>query len=224
MKDFILATVLGASLTFCCAAAAEDYIMTPGDHLQIYVLNHPDISSTRANSDSSYLVRPDGKVEFPLIGTVDTTGKTVEQFTGELTARLSEYIVEPNITVNVSRLGTTRVFVLGEVRNPGLHELTKGHRVLDALGAAGSFTEKAAKKNIYLIRDGKEETMQKIKLNDFLYKGDTSQNLVLKEGDCLYLTGNHKMNFLKDIIPLITGASIIYDNWREGQHYKKIDK
>ena len=224
MKKYLLAAVLGLALTFCGAAAADDYIMTPGDHLQIYVLNHPDISSTRANSDSSYLVRPDGKVEFPLIGTIDTTDKTVEQFTRELTERLSEYIVKPDVTVNVSRLGTTRVFVLGEVRNPGLHELTKGHRVLDALGAAGSFTEKAAKKNIFLIRDGKEETMQKIKLNDFLYKGDTKQNIVLREGDCLYLTGNHKLNFLKDIMPFIVGVSSAYDNWREAKHYKHIDR
>ena len=64
MKKLLLAAVLGAALTFTnVAAAADDYIMTPGDQLQIYVLGHPDISSTRANSDSSYTVRPDGKLD-----------------------------------------------------------------------------------------------------------------------------------------------------------------
>ena len=221
MKKYLLAAVLGLALTFCGAAAAEEYIMTPGDSLQIYVLNHPDLSSTRANADSAYTVRPDGKVEFPLIGTIDCNGKTVTQFTEELKARLSEYIIDPDITVNVHRLGTTRVFVLGEVHKPGMHELTKGHRVLDALGAAGSFTEKAAKKNIFLIRDGKEETMQRIKLNDFLYKGDTTQNIVLKEGDCLYLTGNHKLNFLKDIAPFLFGVGSTWNNIDEARSRHK---
>ena len=221
MKKYVLATVLGLALTFCGAAAAEEYIMTPGDSLQIYVLDHPDLSSTRANADSSYVVRPDGKVEFPLIGTIDTTGKTVTQFTAELKARLSEYIVNPDITVNVAKLGTTRVFVLGEVNKPGMHELTKGHRVLDALGAAGSFTEKAAKKNIFLIREGKEETMQKIKLNDFLYKGDTKQNIVLQEGDCLYLTGNHNLNFLKDVAPFLFGVGAAWNNVDEARSRHK---
>ncbi len=221
MKKVMAALLLGAALTLCNVAAAEDYLMTPGDQLQIYVLDHPDLSSTRANADSAYVVRPDGKVEFPLIGTIDCTGKTVTQFTEELKARLSEYIINPDVTVNVFKLGTTRVFVLGEVKNPGVHELSKGHRVLDALGAAGSFTEKAAKKNIFLIRDGKEETLQKIRLNDFLYKGDTSQNIVLKEGDCLYLTGNHKLNFLKDIAPFIWGIASAYDNIDEARSRHK---
>ena len=224
MKKLVAALTLGAMLTFSGIAAAEEYIMTPGDQLQIYVLDHPDLSSTRANNDSSYVVRPDGKLEFPLIGTVDTTGKTVSRFTDELTQRLSEYIINPNITVNVAKLGTTRVFVLGEVKNPGMHELQKGHRLLDALGAAGSFTEKAAKKNVFLIRDGREETMTKLNLNKFLYSGDMSQNVLLQEGDCIYLTGNHKLNFLKDIMPFISGASSVYVNWREGKHYRKIDK
>lgn len=224
MKKYVLAAVLGVLLTcssLTAAAPTNDYIMTPGDSLQIYVLDHPDLSSTRANADSSYVVRPDGKVEFPLIGTIDTTGKTVSQFTEELKARLSEYIVNPDITVNVAKLGTTRVFVLGEVNKPGMHELTKGHRVLDALGAAGSFTEKAAKKNIFLIREGKEETMQKIKLNDFLYKGDTKQNIVLQEGDCLYLTGNHKLNFLKDIAPFLFGVGAAWNDVDEARSRHK---
>ncbi len=221
MKKMMAALLLGAALTLTNVAAAEEYFMTPGDALQIYVLDHPDLSSTRANADSAYTVRPDGKVEFPLVGTIDCNGKTVTQFTEELKTRLSEFVINPDVTVNVARLGTTRVFVLGEVSKPGLHERTKGHRVSDALGAAGSFTDKAAKKNIFLIREGREETMQKIKLNDFLYKGDTTQNLVLQEGDCLYLTGNHKLNFLKDILPFIVGVGSAWNNIDEARSRHK---
>ena len=98
MKKFLLAAVLGLALTFCGAAAAEEYIMTPGDQLQIYVLGHEDLSTRRNTSDTTssyYVVRPDGKLDFPLIGTIDTTGKTIPEFTQELKEKLSEYIIDP---------------------------------------------------------------------------------------------------------------------------------
>lgn len=198
MKKTIAALLLGAALTLTNAAAAGEYIMTPGDQLQIYVLGHPDISSTRANTDSAYTVRPDGKLNFPLVGEIDVNGLTVYEFTQLLTKELSEYIINPNITVNVAKLGTTRVFVLGEVSRQGAYELTKSHRVMDALGAAGGFTQKAAKKNIYLVRNvgTPEENVQKLNILNYMKKGDMSQNLVLQEGDCLFLTSNHKFTLM----------------------------
>ena len=218
MKKYLLAAVLGLALTFCGAAAAEEYIMTPGDQLQIYVLGHPDISSTRANNDSAYTVRPDGKLNFPLVGEIDVNGLTVFEFTNLLTKELSEYIINPKITVNVAKLGTTRVFVMGEVKNQGMYELSKSHRVLDALGAAGGFTQKAAKKDIYLVRNGvrEEDRVQKLNILNYMKKGDMSQNLVLQEGDCLFLTSNHKIS-LADILLIANRAS---DTWYDVKYIK----
>ena len=211
MKKLIAALLLGAALTLINVAAAAEYIMTPGDQLQIYVLGHPDISSTRASSDSSYTVRPDGKLNFPLVGEIDVNGLTVYEFTQLLTKELSEYIINPKITVNVAKLGTTRVFVMGEVSKQGMHELTKSHRVLDALGAAGGFTQKAAKKNIFLVRNvgTPEENVQKINVLNYMKKGDMSQNVVLQEGDCLYLTSNHKVT----LMDIALFASRAIDSW-----------
>ena len=213
MKKIAAALALCAALTFGGTAAAEEYIMCPGDQLQIYVLGHPDISSTRANNDSSYTVRPDGKMNFPLVGEIDVNGMTVFEFTQLLTKELSEYIINPKITVNVAKLGTTRVFVMGEVNKQGMFELTKSHRVLDALGAAGGFTQKAAKKDIYLVRNAgrPEEIVQKLNINNYMRKGDMSQNLVLHEGDCLYLTSNHKITF-QDIALFASRAATSWYN------------
>ncbi|MBP3264564.1 MAG: polysaccharide export protein [Acidaminococcaceae bacterium] len=203
MKKIAAALALCAALTFSGVAAAEEYIMSPGDQLQIYVLGHEDISSRRNSTDVSFIVRPDGRLDFPLVGEIDTTGLTVYEFTNLLTKELAEYIIDPKVTVNIAKLGTTRVFVLGEVKKAGMFELTKGHRVLDALGAAGGFTAKAAKKNIFLIRNGQEDNIEKLNFNNYLKKGDASQNLVLNEGDCLYLTANGKVNFFTEILPAI---------------------
>ena len=213
MKKIAAALALCAALTFSGVAAAEEYIMSPGDQLQIYVLGHEDISSTRANNDSSYTVRPDGKMNFPLVGEIDVNGMTVFEFTKLLTKELSEYIINPKITVNVAKLGTTRVFVMGEVNKQGMYELTKSHRVLDALGAAGGFTQKAAKKDIYLVRNAgrPEEIVQKLNINNYMRKGDLSQNLVLHEGDCLYLTSNHKITFQDIALFASRAATTWYD-------------
>ena len=219
MKKTIAALLLGAALTLTNVAAAAEYIMTPGDQLQIYVLGHPDISSTRASSDTAYTVRPDGKLNFPLVGEIDVNGLTVFEFTKLLTNELSEYIINPKITVNVAKLGTTRVFVMGEVSKQGMYELSKSHRVMDALGAAGGFTQKAAKKDIYLIRNvgSSEENVQKLNILNYMKKGDMSQNLVLQEGDCLFLTSNHKFS-LSDIALF---ASRVASTW---YHVDRIEK
>ncbi len=210
MKKIFAALTLGVALSVCSVAAAEEYILTSGDQLQIYVMGHADISSSDSNRSSSYIVRPDGKFEFPLIGVVETKGKTVSELERELCVRLSEYIIDPAITINIATMGTTRVFVLGEVKKAGMFELTKSHRVLDALGAAGGFTERAAKKNVFLIREGREETLQKLNFNNYLKKGDISQNIVLQEGDCLYLTSNGKISFIKDIVPALKNITNIW--------------
>ena len=218
MKKTILALGLAASLSaFSLTADAAnaqnttDYIMCPGDVLQVIVYGHEDLSTpANASNSSPYVVRPDGKVSFPLIGDVDVTGKTVAQFREELANRFSQYLVTPSISVNVMKLGTTRVYVLGEIKRPGLYELEKSHKVIDALAKAEGFTEKSGKKNVFLVRAGSTE-VEKLNINNFLTKGDQKGNVVLNEGDCLYLTSNHKILFSKDIMPFLTGAYYIQE-------------
>jgi len=206
MKRLILTLLCLLLLSLGSVASAEDYIMSPGDKLMITVTGYDEYSSKSGAMDTAYVVRPDGKLSFPLIGTIDTTGKTVQDFTSELAYKLSEYLVDPDVSVNIIQLGTTRVFVLGEVNKPGMYELTKSHRMLDAIGAANGFTKDAAKKRVYLVHYGDTKTEQatKLNLNDYLTKSDSSQNVVLKEGDCLYLTSNGRFSFNTDLLPWIS--------------------
>lgn len=211
MKKTVLALTLATALCLLAPAQAQvtDYIMCPGDVLQVVVYGHEDLSTMAGNTQNSpYVVRPDGRVSFPLIGDVDTTGLTVAQFRTELAQRFSKYLLNPQITVNVVKLGTTRVYVLGEIQKPGLYELSKGHSVLDAIGSAGGFTEKSAKKNIFLVRAGSTE-VEKLNINNYLMKADQKENVVLNEGDCLYLTSNHKVIFSKDILPFLSAGYYI---------------
>ena len=148
-------------------------------------------------------------MSFPLIGELDITGLTVNQFTKTLEQRLSEYLVNPQVTVNIAQLGTTRVYVLGEVNKPGLYELNKSHKVLDAIGAANGFTKDAAKKKVFLVHKDQQGKPIKVNLNDILKKGDISQNYTLAEGDLLYLTGNGRIDFGRDIMPFISAGYMV---------------
>lgn len=205
MKKIIISMFFAIMLLFSSGVQAQEYIMSPGDQLDILFMGHPDLSSDPKSTTSKYIVRPDGKIAFPLVGDVDTRGLTIPQFTEKLQTEFAEYLRDPQITVSLIKLGTTRVFVFGEVRKAGLHELTKSHRVMDAIGMAEGFTKDAAKKKIFLIRQGQSDAPIIVNFNNLLTKGEMNQNYVMNEGDALYLTGNGRIDFARDIMPFVSG-------------------
>lgn len=206
------------------------YSMRSGDQLEIIVYGHDDISTSSqtgasgmvatnysASGRNVYVVRPDGKLDFPLIGEMDVDGKSVTQVREELTTQLAEYIKNPRVSVNISKWGTTRVYVLGEVKNPGLYELDKSRRILDAIGKAGAYTKDAAKRKVFLIHQEHQGEPIKIDLIKMLREGDMSQNYELREGDVVYLNDNGRIDFVRDIVPFIS-AIYMGTNIKENLH------
>lgn len=207
LKKSILALAAVTAL-WTGTACAEEYYMRPGDELNIVVTQQQDLGNSSTNQ-SPFVVRPDGNVSFPLVGEIHAEGMTVSQFTDVLQQGLSRYIVDPDVSVNISKLGRVRVYVFGEVRKPGAVELDKGHTVIDAIGAAQGFTRDTAKKKIYLIHQDQPKSLIPINLNNMLKTGDMSQNLVMREGDILYLTKNHRIDFARDIAPIFSSIYMI---------------
>lgn len=209
MKYKILSS-LAVLTALAYAAMATDYTLRPGDQLSIVVAQQEDMSTSVANSSvTPYQVRPDGKVSVPLVGEVDADGMTVGQFTDTLRQGLAKYIIHPDVTVNIIKLGGIRVYVFGEVNKPGVYELTKSHRVIDAIGAASGFNWDTAKKKIFLIHQDDPEKAIPINLNHILQTGDMRENYEMREGDILYLTKNSRINFARDIAPIFNSAYMI---------------
>ena len=207
LKKSILALAAVTALWTGTACAEENY-MRPGDELNIVVTQQQDLGNSSTNQ-SPFVVRPDGNVSFPLVGEIHAEGMTVSQFTAVLQQGLSRYIVDPDVSVNISKLGRVRVYVFGEVRKPGAVELDKGHTVIDAIGAAQGFTRDTAKKKIFLIHQDQPKSLIPINLNNMLKTGDMSQNVTLREGDILYLTKNHRIDFARDIAPIFSSIYMI---------------
>lgn len=182
-----VATTLFATMTvFLCtalyavpaAAAAEtEYRIGPEDVLQISVWREEAL-------DREVLVRPDGGISFPLAGDVMAAGKTIEELQQELTKRISRYISEPVVTVSVAEVAGYRVYVLGQVRNPGQFVVGRYVDVLQALTLAGGLTPFAAQNDIKIVRreDGREVVLP-FRYADAKKGRKLQQNVVLRSDD-----------------------------------------
>lgn len=190
-------------------ATTGEYLMRSGDQLQIVVYGHEDLSTRPGVSYTPYVVRPDGKLAMPLIGDVNCQNRTVPEVTQEITNRLAEYIIDPQVTINITKLGTTRVYVLGEVRQQGLYELEKSHNLIDAVAKAGGFTQKSAKRKVYVVRKGMEDFVTQVDMKDLLQKGFQKGNIELQEGDAVYIGSNHKIGLQN----ILTAVYSIVNSW-----------
>jgi polysaccharide export outer membrane protein len=153
---WIAVTIFAASSAFAQSSARSDsYVIAPGDRLSISVLEDPALNQT-------VLVRPDGFISLPLAGSVRAAGETPESLQAQLRRSFSRDFVEPpTVTVSLVALGdvideTPRVYVLGQVAQPGVLLLERPLDLLQALALAGGPGVFAAKSRIQLRRRGIE--------------------------------------------------------------------
>ena len=165
------------------AAVGPDYRIGPGDSLQIYVWQNPDLSVTVP-------VRQDGRVSTPLVEDMLAAGKTPSELARDIEKVLSEYVRSPkvNVFVLIAVSALSQVKVTGQVKTPGALPYHEGMTVLDAVLAVGGLTDFAAGNRAKVVRtgDGKEQEI-KIRLDRLLEKGDMSQNIALRPGDVLLI-------------------------------------
>lgn len=145
-------------------------------------------SSNQVNvSGVSYLVYPEGYIDFPVLGKIETNGKTLEELKNELILKLKKYIIEPTVSV---RYENYRITVLGEVNKPGEYLIPSGKTtLLNALGLAGDLTIYGKRDNILIVREHNgERTQAYINLTDANFIN--SPYYYLKQNDVVYVTPN----------------------------------
>ena len=157
----------------------DDYVIGPGDTLQVFVWRNPELSLTLP-------VRPDGKISTPLVEDMVAVGKSPSKLARDIEERLTEYVRQPQVNVIVTEAVSTysQVKVVGQVRTPQALPYREGLRVLDIVLATGGPTDYAAPNRSRIVRQANGKTTEvRVKLGDLLNKGDVSQNLELKPGD-----------------------------------------
>ena len=189
----LLALSIGAFAAFGCAAqeqvdssvAAADsqnsnYLIGPGDTLQVFVWGQPNLSVTVP-------VRPDGRVTTPLIEDIEAVGKTPTQLAREMEGVLSEFIRSPQVNVIPQRfVGTfaSQIRVLGQVTKPGAVPYRERMTLLDVMSEVGGLTRFAAGNRSRLVRmvDGRSKETR-LRLHDLLNRGKIEENVVMQPGD-----------------------------------------
>src|SRR5687767_3487364 len=194
MPRLLLALTLGALLLIrpLTAQSAGDYVIGPQDVLTIAVFEQADLGG-------KYAVELDGSFTFPLIGRVKAGGMTIRDFEGVLKERLADgFFKNPQVTVAIEQYRSQRVFVTGEVRNPGAYALTGDMTLIEALAKAGSTTQTASDE-VVVVRGGKgaditlgtdgEEGKEKIRINLKALQSGTggATNIDLRDGDTIYV-------------------------------------
>jgi polysaccharide export outer membrane protein len=165
--------------------SAGQYIIGPGDTLNIFVWRNPDLST-------KVPVRPDGRISIPLIDDIDCTGKTPTQLAADIQERLKRFITDPRVTVMVSSFFGAyeqQVRVVGEAVTPKAVPYKAHMTILDAMIEVGGLTQYAAGNRTTIVRhnpDGKQ-TILHVDLADLLKDGDVEDNVELRPGDIIII-------------------------------------
>jgi polysaccharide export outer membrane protein len=198
-KTLLALTLFGASLPLWAQAPAApaapatapatpavtdpDYLIGPGDTLQVFVWRNPELSVTVP-------VRPDGKISTPLVEDMSASGKTPSQLARDMEGVLSEFVRSPQVNVIVTQAlsSFSAVKVVGQVVRPQVVPYRKGLRVLDVVLACGGVSDFAAPNRAKIVRTaGGKQSEIKVRLGKLLNGGELDQNFELEPGDVLII-------------------------------------
>ncbi len=164
-----------------------EYKLGPADIISVTVWDHPELTipagSQRSAEQAGNMVANDGSIYFPYVGVVRVEGKTLTETRDLLTHELSKYIEDVKLDVRVAEFNHKRVYVVGEVKNPSVRNITYiPPTMLEMINRSGGFTEEADRRNITLTRADKTYRVDLLALYE---NGDSSQNVLLEPGDVI---------------------------------------
>jgi polysaccharide export outer membrane protein len=192
MLAYLLVVIVAVLPLLATGQEEATYVIGAEDVLDIKVWGHEDLSR-------SVIVSADGYFSFPLIERVRAAGLTVRQLENQIATLLDkDYIVNPQVSVNVSEYKSKKVFILGEITRPGAYYLSKTDTLLEIISKAGGVTANAGRE-IMIVRPTSESSVQQpigldsknseiIKVDlQALLSGDVSENVDVQNNDTIYV-------------------------------------
>lgn len=165
-------------------AGAPDYLIGPGDALNIQVWRNPEVSTT-------VTVRPDGKINSPLVDDMVAANKTPTQLERDLEKHLAKFIQDPIVTVMVTGFSgpyTQQIRVIGQATKPQALQYREKMSLMDVMIAVGGITDFAAGNKATIVRSyGGKRQQFSVRLEDLIRGGDISANVEMMPGDVLVI-------------------------------------
>lgn len=165
------------------ATADYNYLVGPGDNLNIIVWRNPELSMTVP-------VRPDGKVTTPLVDELIAQGKTSSQIARDVEKSLSKFVRDPIVTVIVtSFVGpySEQIRVVGEAAKPQFLPYKQKMTLLDVMIAVGGLTDFADGNAASILRASEGDKQYGVRIKDLIKRGDMSANVEMKPGDVVII-------------------------------------
>ncbi|MCL5280968.1 MAG: polysaccharide biosynthesis/export family protein [Planctomycetes bacterium] len=166
---------------------AERYVVQPPDELELRCAQVPEVNMQRQR------VRPDGKISFEVLGDFEVAGKTPEEISADVEKRIKELYTLPGehaVDVRVATFTSHVYYVVGQVTRPGPRNYTGRDSTLTAISEAQPNTM-AWQKRIQVVRPAAQEGAQpfifEINYKKMVIDGDTSKDVLLQEGDIVYV-------------------------------------
>jgi len=162
---------------------SDSYYIGYGDVLDVIFLYENKYSR------EGIRVRPDGRITYPYTGEIFVAGMSPENLDSTITDKFSEIIVDPYITVIVREFTPQKIYVLGEVGNPGNYEYVRDMTLMQALAVGNGYTRDARKSNVLVIRRVGENRIVGIEvdIDAILSKNDFSLDVPLQPYDIVYV-------------------------------------
>lgn len=163
--------------------ADYNYIVGPGDTLNINVWRNPELSLTVP-------VRPDGKVSAPLVDELMAQGKTSSQIARDVEKALGKFVRDPVVTVIVTTFVgpySEQIRVVGEATRPQFLPYKQKMTVMDVMIAAGGLTDFADGNSATIVRAAEGNKRYSVRLQDLIKRGDISANVEVMPGDILII-------------------------------------
>jgi polysaccharide export outer membrane protein len=153
------------------------YVIQPNDLLEVFVWKEADLTR-------KVLVRPDGRISFPLVQDLQAAGRTPVELKAEVEKKLSQFLTAPEVTIIIDAIQSYRVYVLGKVQKPGGINNEKPVTVLQALALVGGFQDFAKEQEMTIIRSvGNKNTVFNFNYRDVIQGKKAEQNILLQSGD-----------------------------------------
>ncbi|OYY22107.1 MAG: hypothetical protein B7Y68_08980, partial [Thiotrichales bacterium 35-46-9] len=156
----------------------QDYVLNIDDQIKITIYG---------KTTQKYLlfVGRDGGVEVPDVGNLSAAGMKFTDFSQTATQKIREKFTGAEVNISLGKVGSMRVFVLGDAQTPGGYQVSSLATITQALQTAGGIRLTGSLRNIQVKRGGK--TVARIDLYDLLLKGDNSQDIRLQNGDTVFV-------------------------------------
>jgi polysaccharide export outer membrane protein len=160
------------------------YVIGPGDSIEMFVWGNPEVSRTIP-------VRPDGKINAPLVEELPASGKTPFQLARDIEKELAKYIRNPLVTVIVSSFVgpySEQVRVVGQAAKPQAVPYKENMSLLDLMILVGGVTDYAAGNRATIVRtlNGTKQQLR-VRIDDLLEDGDITANVNILPGDILII-------------------------------------